>query len=62
MRGMKRRAFLNGLLLSPLCDAALAANPVAAMQETPMFDDRVKAGCRYRKPHPRWIRRRYELR
>jgi peptide/nickel transport system substrate-binding protein len=41
---MKRRTFLNGLLLSPLCDAALAADPVAAMQETPMFADRVKAG------------------
>ena len=41
---MKRRAFLNGLLFSPLCDAALAADPVAAMQETPMFADRVKAG------------------
>jgi peptide/nickel transport system substrate-binding protein len=41
---MKRRAFIGGLLLSPLCDATLAANPLAALQETPMFDDRVKAG------------------
>jgi peptide/nickel transport system substrate-binding protein len=41
---MKRRAFLNGLILSPLCDAALAADPVAAMRETPLFVDRVKAG------------------
>lgn len=41
---MKRRAFVNGLLLSPLCDAALAADPLAALQETPMFADRVKAG------------------
>jgi peptide/nickel transport system substrate-binding protein len=40
---MKRRAFINGLLLSPLCDAALAADPVV-MHETPMFAERVKAG------------------
>jgi peptide/nickel transport system substrate-binding protein len=41
---MKRRVFLNGLLLGPLCDAVLAAEPVPAMRETPMFVDRVKAG------------------
>lgn len=40
---MKRRTLLNGLLLGPLCKTALA-DPVAAMQETPMFADRVKAG------------------
>jgi peptide/nickel transport system substrate-binding protein len=40
---MKRRTFINGLLFSPLCDAALAADPPAAMQETPMFADEVKA-------------------
>jgi peptide/nickel transport system substrate-binding protein len=40
---MKRRAFINGLLFSPLCDAALAADPLAALQETPMFADKVKA-------------------
>jgi peptide/nickel transport system substrate-binding protein len=39
---MKRRAFINGLLFSPLCDAALAADPVAAIRETPMLADRVK--------------------
>src|SRR6267378_1042725 len=44
MRSMKRRAFIGGLLLGPMCDATLAANPLAALQETPMFDDRVKAG------------------
>lgn len=41
---MRRRVFLNGLLSSPLCDVALAADPVAAMKETPMLADRVKAG------------------
>jgi peptide/nickel transport system substrate-binding protein len=41
---MKRRAFINGLLLSPWCDAALASDPLAAMQETPMLADKVKAG------------------
>ena len=41
---MRRRAFLNGLLLSPLCDAALAADTVAEMRETPLFADRVAAG------------------
>jgi len=40
---MKRRAFINGLLFSPLCDAALAADPLAVMQETPIFADKVKA-------------------
>ena len=41
---MKRRAFVGGLLFSPLCDAALAADLPPAMQETPMFADRVEAG------------------
>ncbi len=41
---MKRRAFINGLLFSPLCDPALASDPLAALQETPMFADKVKAG------------------
>ena len=40
---MRRRAFLNGLLLSPLCNTALA-DPAVAMQETPMFAERVKGG------------------
>ncbi len=44
MRGMKRRVFLNGLLVSPLCDVALAADPVVEMRETPMFAERVRAG------------------
>ncbi len=41
---MKRRAFIGGVLLAPLCDAPLAAEPLAALRETPMFADRVKAG------------------
>jgi peptide/nickel transport system substrate-binding protein len=41
---MKRRAFVGGLLLAPLCDAALAADPLPALQETPMFVERVKEG------------------
>jgi peptide/nickel transport system substrate-binding protein len=39
---MRRRAFINGVLLSPFCDAVLAADPRAAMQETPLFVDEVK--------------------
>ena len=41
---MKRRAFVGGLLLAPLGDATLAANPPATLQETLMFADRVSAG------------------
>jgi peptide/nickel transport system substrate-binding protein len=44
MPGMKRRAFVGGLLLAPLGDATRAANPPATLQETPMFADRVNAG------------------
>src|SRR5262249_42206471 len=41
---MNRRAFINGLLLSPLPNVALAADPPVALQETPMFADKVRAG------------------
>ncbi len=44
MPGMKRRAFVGGLLFSPLVEAASAADLPSAMQETPMFVDRVEAG------------------
>ena len=41
---MKRRLFIKGLFFFPWCGAALPADPLAAMQETPMFVDEVKAG------------------
>jgi len=41
---MKRRLFIKGLFFIPWCGAALPADPLAAMQETPMFVDEVKAG------------------
>src|SRR5258708_861994 len=40
---MKRRLFIKGLFFIPWCGAALPADPLAAMQETPMFVDEVKA-------------------
>jgi len=42
---MKRRAFVNGILPSLLSAPALAAEPLPALQETPMFADRVRAGA-----------------
>jgi peptide/nickel transport system substrate-binding protein len=42
---MRRRAFINGILPTLLWDGALAAEPLPALQETPMFADRVKAGA-----------------
>lgn len=41
---MKRRAFVGGLLVSPLGDVASAANPTPVLQETPMFAGQVEAG------------------
>ena len=41
---MHRRSFIGGVLSGLLCDPAFAADPVAAMQETPLLADRVKSG------------------
>ncbi|WP_422001475.1 ABC transporter substrate-binding protein [Reyranella sp.] len=40
---MRRRVFLNGLLLTPVGDA-LAADPAPTLRETPMFAGQVAAG------------------
>ncbi len=60
---MKRRTFVGGLLLAPLCDATQAANPLPALQETPMFADRVKAGTlppvARRIPEQPWVIRTF---
>ncbi|CAN5923774.1 ABC transporter substrate-binding protein [soil metagenome] len=41
---MKRRAFIGGLFLGPFCRETFAADPLSALQETPMFRERVNAG------------------
>ena len=41
---MRRRAFIDGLLLAPSCDATPRADPLPSLQETPMFAAKVKAG------------------
>jgi peptide/nickel transport system substrate-binding protein len=41
---MKRRVFIKGLFSSPWCGEALPADLFVAMQETPIFADKVKAG------------------
>ena len=42
---MKRRTFTQGMLFSLVCGPAFAADPLPAMQETPMFAEQVKSGA-----------------
>jgi peptide/nickel transport system substrate-binding protein len=42
--GVQRRSFLGGLVPGLLCGPAFAADPLPAMQETPLFADRAKSG------------------
>ena len=42
---MKRRVFTQGLLFSAFCAPAFAADPLPALQETPMFAEQVKSGA-----------------
>jgi peptide/nickel transport system substrate-binding protein len=41
---VQRRSFIGGFVSGLLCDQAFAADPIPAMQETPLFADRVKSG------------------
>ncbi len=42
---MQRRSFIGGVLSGLLYDSAFAADPTPAMQEAPIFADRVKSGA-----------------
>jgi len=42
---VQRRSFIGGLVSGLLCDPVFAADPMPAMQETPLFADRVKAAA-----------------
>src|SRR5215510_12111532 len=42
---MKRRVFTQAFLASLFCSPAFAADPLPAMQETPMFAEQVKSGA-----------------
>src|SRR6478736_6103565 len=42
---MKRRALMTALALGWIAGPVLAAEPVPAMKETPMFADQVKSGA-----------------
>ena len=42
---MKRRVFTQGFLFSAFCAPAFAADPLPALQETPMFAEQVKSGA-----------------
>ena len=41
---MKRRTFSQGMLFSLVYGPAFAADPLPALQETPMFADQLKSG------------------
>ena len=60
---MKRRVFTQGLLFSAFCAPAFAADPLPALQETPMFAEQVKSGAlppiANRIPNPPWIVRKF---
>ncbi|MBI2736855.1 MAG: hypothetical protein HYX38_09965 [Rhodospirillales bacterium] len=42
---MQRRTFIGGILSGLLYESAFAADPVPAMQETPLLADKVKSGA-----------------
>jgi peptide/nickel transport system substrate-binding protein len=44
-QSMKRRALAKAFLFSLICGPAFAADPLPALQETPMFADQVKSGA-----------------
>src|SRR5262249_61050611 len=58
-QSMKRRVFTQGFLFSLLCGPALAADPLPALHETPMFEPEVKSGAlppiAKRLPEQPWV-------
>src|SRR5215510_13796851 len=60
---MKRRVFTQAFLASLFCSPAFAADPLPAMQETPMFAEQVKSGALppvgKRIPEQPWVVRRF---
>ena len=60
---MKRRVFTQAFFLGLVCSQALAADPLPALQETPMFADQVKSGAlppvAQRLPEQPWVVERF---
>src|SRR5262245_37392428 len=60
---MKRRVFTQAFVASLFCSPAFAADPLPAMQETPMFAEQVKSGALppvgKRIPEQPWVVRRF---
>jgi peptide/nickel transport system substrate-binding protein len=60
---MERRVFTKGFLLGLFFNPAFAADPLPALQETPMFAEQVKSGAlppvAERIPRPPWIVREF---
>jgi peptide/nickel transport system substrate-binding protein len=60
---MKRRALAKAFLVGLVCGPAFAADPLPALQETPMFAEQVKSGAlppvAERVPRPPWVVREF---
>jgi peptide/nickel transport system substrate-binding protein len=60
---MKRRVFTRAFLFGLVCSPAFAADPVPALQETPMFAEQVTSGAlppvADRIPRPPWVVRKF---
>jgi len=60
---MKRRVFTQAFVASLVCGPAFAADPLPALQETPMFAEQVKSGAlppvAKRIPEQPWVVKKF---